>query len=42
MSGVVIVMIERIVSLSEENGGLSQIRVETHPNYVGITSGQVS
>ena len=42
MSGVVIVVIECIVSFGEENGGLSQIRVETHPDYVGITGGQMS
>jgi len=42
MSGVVIVMIERVVSFGEENGGLNQIRVEAHPDYVGITGGQVS
>lgn len=42
MSGVVIVMIECIVSFGEENGGLNQIRVEAPPNYVGITDGQVS
>ena len=42
MPGVVIVVIECIVSFGEENGGLNQIRVETHPDYVGITGGQVS
>jgi len=42
MSGIVIVVIECIVSFGEENGGLKQIRVKTHPDYVGITGGQVS
>lgn len=42
MSGVVIVVIEGIVSFGEENSGLNQIRVETHPDYVGITDGQMS
>ena len=42
MPGVVIVVIECIVSFGEENGGLNQISVETHPDYVGITGGQMS
>ena len=42
MSGVVIVVIECIVSFGEENGGLSQIGVEAHPDYAGITGGQMS
>lgn len=42
MSGVVIVVIECVVSFCEENAGLDQIRVEARPDYVGITGGQVS
>ena len=42
MSSVVIVVIECIVSFSEENGGLNQVGVETHPDYVGIAGGQMS
>jgi len=42
MSSVVIVVIECIVSFGEENGGLDQIRVETHPDYVDVAGGQVS
>jgi hypothetical protein len=41
MPGIVIVVIECVVSFSEEDGGLSQLRVEAHPNDVGITGGQV-
>ena len=37
MSGIVIVVIERIVSFGEEDGGLNQLRVETHPDNVDIT-----
>ena len=39
MSGVVITVIECIVLFGEENSGLSQIGVETHPDYVSITGG---
>jgi hypothetical protein len=42
MSGIVIVVIERIVLFGEEDGGLNQPRVETHPDNVGIAGGQVS
>jgi hypothetical protein len=41
VSGVVIVVIECIVSFGEENSGLDQLRVETHPSNVGIAGGQV-
>lgn len=42
VSGIVIVVIERIITFGEENGGLNQLRVETHPNNVGVAGGQVS
>ena len=42
MSGVVTVVIECVISFCEENAGLNQIRVKTHPDDVGITGGQMS
>lgn len=42
VSGIVIVVIERVVSFGEEDGGLNQLRVKTHPDSVGIAGGQVS
>ena len=42
MPGIVIVVIERIVSFGKESGGLSQLGVETHPDNAGIRGGQVS